>query len=802
MDERVSEDTVTIEVNGKPLQGRKGQMLIEVTDHAGVFVPRFCYHEKLSVAANCRMCLVEVEKAPKPLPACATPVADGMKVHTRSAYALRAQKAVMEFLLINHPLDCPICDQGGECELQDLAMGYGRDVSRFQERKRVVKDKNIGPLIATDMTRCIHCTRCVRFGIEVAGVQELGATGRSEHMEIGTFVERSVDSELSGNVSDLCPVGALTNKPFRFRARPWEMQQGASVAPHDCVGSNMDLHVLRGRVMRAVPRDNEAINETWIADRDRWGIEGLYAEDRLHQPLIKRDGEWDTVDWEDALAFAAEGLRRVVDEHGAERLGALASPSATAEELYLFQKLVRGLGSPNIDHRLRQNDFSDQDRMPLFPGLGQPIAALEQVDAALVVGGWTRKDQPVVNHRLRKAALGGAPVMVVNAVDHDWNFPLAERLIASPPEMAHALAGIAAALDAQLGAGTDAEMGRLIARVKPQASHRAVAERLAGATHPVILLGTLAAHHPDAAALRALADYIAERCGGTFGHLTDGANGAGAWLAGVVPHRGPGGGSVASPGFDARSMLEEGLRGYLLLGVEPELDSADSARALRALSGADFVVGLTAYRTPAMEEYADVLLPVAPFAETPGTYINAEGTWQSFEAVTSSPGDARPAWRVLRVLGNALDIDGFEYMEAGEILAELRERLGDVAAEDAGGRRVPRALPKRAGKGLYRIGYVPLYAVDPLVRRARPLQETADARASRAAVRINQREARRQGLEAGQRVDVVQSSARATLEVIIEPSVPDGCVLLHAGVPGSVGLGPAFGPIEIEKKGA
>jgi NADH-quinone oxidoreductase subunit G len=455
----MSEERVHIEIDGRPLQARRGAMIIEVADEAGIHIPRFCYHKKLSVAANCRMCLVEVERTPKPLPACATPVAEGMKIKTRSPLARDAQKSTMEFLLINHPLDCPICDQGGECELQDVAMGFGGDVSRFQERKRVVRDKDIGPLIATDMTRCIHCTRCVRFGAEVAGIRELGATGRGEHMEIGTYIEHSVDSELSGNVIDLCPVGALTSKPFRFSARAWEMLQRDTIAAHDCIGSNLHVHVRRNRIMRVVPRENEAVNETWISDRDRFSYQGLYGDDRLAAPLIKGSGGWQQTDWPTALSAAAAGLRRVLAERGAQQLGALASPSATLEELYLLQRLVRGLGSHNIDHRLRQGDFRDQDVAPLFPWLGQSIAALETLDAALVVGSHTRKEQPLANHRLRKAALRGSALMFVNPVAFEFNYPVAEAVVATPAGMLQALAAIAKAL----GGKTKGSLAKLLA---------------------------------------------------------------------------------------------------------------------------------------------------------------------------------------------------------------------------------------------------------------------------------------------------------------------------------------------------
>ncbi|MDZ7737198.1 MAG: NADH-quinone oxidoreductase subunit NuoG [Gammaproteobacteria bacterium] len=442
----MSEDTVTIEVNGRSLPARKGQMVIEVTDANDIYIPRFCYHKKLSVAANCRMCLVEVEKAPKPLPACATPVSDGMKVFTRSKLAIDAQKGVMEFLLINHPLDCPICDQGGECELQDLAMGYGRDVSRYNEGKRVVKDKDIGPLVQTEMTRCIHCTRCVRFGDEIAGLRELGATGRSEHMEIGTYVEKTMVSELSGNVIDLCPVGALTDKPFRYSARAWEMVQRPSIAPHDSVGSNLHFHVKGQIVKRTVPAENECINEVWLADRDRYSCEGLHSPERLQAPMIKQNGEWHEVDWEIALEQVRDRLQTVIDRGGAGTVAGLAAPWSTLEELYLFQKLLRGIGIPHIDHRLRQHDFRDDDAVPVYPGLGQSIADLQEIDTALLIGAWPRKEQPLINHRLRKAALKGARVMAVNSVDFDQNFDFAATCIVAPSQMVNTLAGIAAVL--------------------------------------------------------------------------------------------------------------------------------------------------------------------------------------------------------------------------------------------------------------------------------------------------------------------------------------------------------------------
>ena len=793
----MSDDTVTIEIDGRPCEARKGAMVIEVADAAGVAIPRFCYHKKLSVAANCRMCLVEVERAPKPLPACATPVMDGMKVFTTSNTAREAQRSVMEFLLINHPLDCPICDQGGECELQDLAMGYGRGISRFTERKRVVPDKNLGPLIATDMTRCIHCTRCVRFGAEVAGLTELGATGRGEDMRIGTFIERNVDSELSGNVIDVCPVGALTSKPFRFRARAWEMVQREGVAAHDAVGSNIYVHVRRGRLLRVVPRENEAVNEVWLSDRDRFSYEGLYAEDRLLRPRVRgEDGAWHEVDWEIALDAAAREIRAVLGAEGPAGIGALASPVATTEEHYLLQALVRGLGGANLDHRLRQLDFSDQDEAPAWPWLGMDLAELERVDAALLVGSNVRKEQPLAGLRLRKAALAGASVFAVNPIDHAFSFDLAGRIVVAPDRIAGELAGIARAAESG-GAGASGVPDA------PTAARRAVAEGLAGAERAVVLLGSGAGAHPRAAELRSLARAIARRTGARLGYLSDGPNGAGAALAGTLPHRGPGGAPAASPGLDAAAMLDAKLPAYLLLGTEPELDCANSEAALAALGAARSVVALTGYVTPAMEAYASVLLPIGLFTETPGTFHNAEGRRQRYEAATNPPGEARPAWRILRVLANRLGVDGFDYERVEDVQTEADARMGAIAPPDNLAGREPDADVDEAGEGvgsdaapIWRVGEVPLYAVDPLVRRAGALQRTADAPPP--VVRVNPALARSLGLVAGAMATVRQNGSERTLEVAEDTAVADGCVLLHAGVAHSVGLGPAWGPVSVE----
>ena len=790
----MSDDTLSIEIDGRAYPARKGQMLIEVTDANGIPIPRFCYHEKLSVAANCRMCLVEVERAPKPLPACATPVMDGMKVFTRSKTARNAQKSVMEFLLINHPLDCPICDQGGECELQDVAMGYGRDVSRFNERKRAVEDKDLGPLIATDMTRCIHCTRCVRFGEEIGGMPELGATGRSEDMEIGTFITRSVDSELSGNVIDLCPVGALTSKPFRFRARAWEMAQRDGIAPHDPVGSNIHLHVYRGQVLRVVPRANESINEVWISDRDRFGYEGLYSDDRVLSPMVKRDGAWSEVSWEEALEAAVEGLRQVVAEKGGESVGALASASCTVEELYLFQKLVRGIGSANVDHRVRQRDFSDQDAAPGYPSLGMGVDELERLDAALLVGSCTRKEHPIVNHRLRKASLAGTSVMYLDVMAHDLNIAPVARIVISPSKLAGRLAAVAMAA-ARLQDREPEGLAALAAGVEVDADVERIARVLVDAGRGAILLGPQAVNHRDAAALRGLAACLADLTGVTLGTLDEGANPAGAWIAGVLPHREANGAQTKRAGLDARAMIEAGLDAWLLMGLEPELDCTDGARAREVLNAARFVVSLSAFRSEAMAEYADVILPIAAFAETEGTFVNLSGTWQSFEAAAPPYADSRPAWRVLRVLGNLFELTGFEQ----ESIEDVRAEVGEPGSAGPPGWALPRSLPEPVDDGIERIVSVPIYAADALLRRARPLQATKDAEF--AGVSLSPSTIERLGLNDGESVVVRQGVGSVDLEVAADPRVPADCAFLPAGVPATVALGAGDATVVLERLG-
>ena len=720
----MSDDAINIVVDGVPVVARKGQMIMQATDPQGIYIPRFCYHEKLSVAANCRMCLVEVEKAPKPMPACATPVTEGMKVFTKSPRAISAQKATMEFLLINHPLDCPICDQGGECELQDLAVGFGRDIARYAERKRVVKDKNLGPLVSTDMTRCIHCTRCVRFGQEIQGFPQLGTTGRGEHMEITTYVEQSVDHELSANIVDLCPVGALNNKPFRFRGRSWEMTQHALVSPHDAVGSNLYAHALRSKLMRIVPRQNDAINETWIADRDRFGFEGIYSDDRAQQPLLRVDGELRAVDWETALAAAADGLSRARDLQGPKSLGFLASPSSTVEEFFLAAQIARALGTDNIDHRLRQTDFSAQDGEAVFPSIGLALADIDRLQGILIIGSHLRDEVPLLAHRIRKAAIkGGARVAFLNPQPFDYLFPAVQ----------HALGGkdLVGELSAVVGACADIA-GQSLPAVAAGAAindnHRALAKALLNGERRAVFLGHLAQRHPAYAQIQSLAQTLAKLTGATFGVITEGANAAGAYLTGAVPHRRIGAEPITQAGLNAKAMLDAGLQAYVLLG---DLDVPDDfAHGSTALQKSAFIVALTPHLSAGLRELAHVVLPIGTFAETAGTFVNCEGRWQSWAGAVKPVGESRPGWKVLRVMGNLLGLPGFEYASAEEV-RDAAKALTEVEAKILAGATAVEAHSDArravvAGSWIH----VPIYRSDALVRRSASLAKTSGGQAA------------------------------------------------------------------------
>ena len=766
----MSEQMVTIEIDGRELQAEAGAMLIDVADAAGIHIPRFCYHKKLSTSANCRMCLIEIEKVPRPLPACATPVTAGMKVKSRSALASTAQQGTMEFLLINHPLDCPICDQGGECELQDVAVGYGSDICRYSEGKRVVADKDIGPLVATELTRCIQCTRCVRFGAEIAGIREMGATGRGEHMQIGTYIERSVDSELSGNIIDLCPVGSLTSKPFRFRARAWELVERDAISPHDAVGSNLHLHLRNGEILRVVPKERESINECWLSDRDRFSYQGLYSGERLTRPLIKRNGEWIECAWPEALEAAAQGLKQAAAANGA---AALLSPNSTQEEVWLAKRLLAGLGSDQLDFRLRRQDF--RPGQPSAPWLGMTLEELEQLDAVLIIGGNPRHDQPLLGHRLRKAAMRGAKITYINPLRFDLNYR-AEQWLTTPHGMLDELAAVGKA------AGWS-EQG--IANTPVNELHQAVAEQLKGAQRAAILLGPLALAHPDAALLWGLAAGLASGVEATLGALPEGANGVGAGL-------------LCNPPANGDGPLDTQHSGYLLFNLEPGYDLANPALASQALQQADCVVAINGFRSSALDQLATVQLPLALLGETSGSYVNITGEWQSFSGATAPQGEARPGWKILRVIANLLDLKGFSYESSEAVLQEIRQVIGQREPEN----RVTvdlYHLEERSGDDdrLWRIGDVPIYASDPLVRHASALQQTVLRR--EAAIRLNPQQAAQLGLQEGEQATLIQGDAKATLPVVIDPRVANGCVQVQSALRGTEGLAAAFGKAIVER---
>lgn len=784
----MSEDFVSFEVNGQTLQARPGSMLIAATDAAGITVPRFCYHKKLSVAANCRMCLVEVERAPKPLPACATPIVAGMKVWTHSAKARAAQQDVMEFLLINHPLDCPICDQGGECELQDLSLGFGNSSSDYVEIKRVVRDKDLGPLIETAMTRCIHCTRCVRFGEEIAGMRELGATGRSQYTEIGTYVAKTVSSELSGNVIDVCPVGALTAKPSRYTARPWEMRAYDSIAPHDCVGSNLHVHTARGKVVRVVPRENEAINECWISDRDRFSYEGLKSQERLLKPQIKRDGHWKEVSWQEALDNVSGILRKQLSFN----VAALAGPSSSAEEFFLFQKLMRGLNITNIDHRLRQVDFSDQAVAPIAPSLGMSLVELEQQQAIFLIGAYPRHDQPLLNHRIRKASLAGAKILALNPRQFAFNYDLVQ-IVATPLAMVDELAVLVKASLEAADLAIPQVVAELLANVQVTETARAQLEQLK-AERALILLGQIAIQHPAFSSLRTLASLLAQATGAKLGYLPE-ANSMAAHLAGVLPHRRIAGGSVTNEGLTVSGALtDKNISTLVLMNAELD-DFASPQQALKAFRAAKHVIVLAPFADTLAREYATILLPTSTFVETAGSFINAEGVWQSFQGVVTPPGEARPLWKVLRVLGNALNLPDFDYLETNEILAELKLNLQAVKLSTLGTLPTRLSLPKPVAHTMQRIGEVAMYRTDALVRRAKALQ----AMAGSPVVRMHPRDMDHLGISAKDLVRLGQGDSYVQLPAEMDEAIPVGCVGVQSGTEAARALGAAFGSIMVDK---
>ncbi|QNK00871.1 NADH-quinone oxidoreductase subunit NuoG [Dyella telluris] len=762
-------DLINIEVDGKPTQIRKGAMIIEAADAIGINIPRFCYHRKLPIAANCRMCLVEVEMGgkpmPKPQPACATPVAEGMKVKTRTDVALKYQKDVMEFLLINHPLDCPICDQGGECELQDVALGYGRSVSRYTERKRTIADENLGPLVATEMTRCIQCTRCVRFTSEIAGTYELGGMSRGDNLQIGTYIGKTIETELSGNIIDVCPVGALTNKPFQFQARAWELVAKPSVAYHDALGSNLWLHTRRGEVLRTVPRDNESINECWLSDRDRYSHQGLYAADRVSAPQVKRNGQWISTTWEDALGAAAEALKTVPGSD----LGVLVHPATTSEEGDVLVRLARGLGSAHVDHRVRQLDFADNAIAKPF---GKPVAELDKLKAALLVGSDLRHELPLVNHRIHQAVKKGAKVYAVNPASFDFNYKLAGEAIVAPQALVDALLALAKAA-VEAGAAAPAALADAInGAASDQGDKDAIAQLKSGSA--VVILGEAAVTHPQASWLRAVAQFIAQATGAGYNELPVGANAVGLGRVGVLPGNG---------GLDAQAMLAQPRKAYVLYGVEPQ-DVADGAAFLKALKGAQKVVAFSAYASDALREAADVILPIGLLPEIDGTLVNVDGLSQSVAAGAKAPGEARPGWKVLRALGGVLNMAGFEFDDLAGLREGISERAHTARAELAS---------RPATGGVSRLATWPIYRTDAVLRRATALSKHPLNRAP--AVRVNADEAKRLGLGEGDAVRV----ADAVLPLVIDVTVPDGAAWIEAAHDDTVTLPPYGAALTLSK---
>ncbi|MDR0528201.1 MAG: NADH-quinone oxidoreductase subunit NuoG [Zoogloeaceae bacterium] len=787
-----------IEIDGRKTSVREGSTVMDAAQQMNVYIPHFCYHKKLSVAANCRMCLVEVEKAPKPIPACATPVTNGMRVFTHSPLALAAQKSVLEFLLINHPLDCPVCDQGGECLLQDIAVGYGEDSGRCREKKREVAPKEAGALISMrEMSRCIHCSRCVRFGQEIAGVMELGMTGRGRHAEITTFLGQSVDSELSGNMIDLCPVGALTSKPFRYTARCWELARRQTISPHDSAGANLVAQVKDGKVLRMLPRENEAVNECWITDKDRFSYPALSSPERLARPMLKQGGVWREALWSEALDYVAHGLKSITAEAGGDAAAALAAPHSTTEELFLLKKIFSRLGSRNVDCRLRQQDFSLDGQRAGASWLGMTLSELRHVDSALIAGSFLRKDHPLMAQRLRHAVQKhGAQISVLSVAADDLRIPLFARETVAPSRLVFALAAVLKAVLEEKAIAPQDQEG--LAAVTVSGAARKMAESLLKGENAVILLGQAAEQSADFGVMHRLSARLAEASGARLGFLGAAANSVGAELLGF-------GGEANT---DSRQMLVTPRRAYVLFGVEPELDAYDPRLALRALRSANMVALFTSFRHEAAMEYADALLPLAPFTETSGTLINAEGRIQRFSGVAPPLGDARPGWKILSALGSLLGFADCNFEDSAAVwrAAGIVSR-GDApefaAGLDNGLRAAPVVLRKRASeeRGLERVADVPIYFTDPIARRSAPLRQTADA--APPAARMAGATLARLGLQAEDAVRVRQGdgelAGEANLRAVLDARVPEGCVLISAGHAASASLGGMFDPVFVER---
>ncbi len=784
-------DNITVTIDGQEIETQAGRLLIDVADENDIVIPRFCYHKRLSVAASCRMCLVEVERSPKPMPACATQCMDGMVVKTRSSSALAAQKSTMEFLLINHPLDCPICDQGGECELQDVAMGFGEGVSRYSEQKRVVMDKNIGPLIAADFTRCIHCTRCVRFGDEVAGMPELGAIGRGENMQIGTYIEKAIVSELSGNVIDVCPVGALTAKPSRYTARPWELTRHAAVSAHDCVGSNTYVHTRSNEVIRVVPRENNSINESWISDRDRFSYTAIKSEQRILQPMLRENGELKTVDWETALNAAAE----LFDGAGSD-IATLISPQATLEEHFLAQKLTRSRGSNNIDHRLTQVDFSAQDKAPVMPWLGRSLESLEALDGALIVAGNLRYEQPMLSHRLRKAVLNNnAAISSIGHVGGQYNFALQNELLGSATQLVADLAAVAVALADRATEALPGRLARVLAGCEPSAGHRAIARSLAEGTNTMVIVGIQALSNPHLSLLQEICEAISVASSATLGYVSPSANSAGACLAGATPHRTAAGAALDNSGENAADILSNQHNLLLSFGVNPSLDS----NSLTSLSdNNENVIAINCFDNDFVQQQADLVLPLASVLETSGSFVNVEGLWQSFNGCVRTRGESRQGWKILCALGQVLMPGEFEYTDSVAVKDELKALCSDVALSNlCGVESAADSLPE-SENSIQKIGMTPIYAGDDMVRQSTALQATPLMN-SQCAVIVNHQQAEDSKLLACEQVQVKQGKGTAVLPLKIDDGIPAGCVYVPGGINAVKDLTDAYGNVSLER---
>ncbi len=732
---------IEFEIDGKKVIAEDGVSIIEAADAAGAYIPRFCYHKKLSIAANCRMCLVEVEKSRKPLPACATPITQDMKVLTKSKLATDAQRDVMEFLLINHPLDCPICDQGGECELQDLSMGFGRSKSPYDQAKRAVCSKDIGPLIETEMTRCIQCTRCVRFGEEVAGLRELGVVNRGEKEEITTYVKHFLKSEVSGNIIDICPVGALTNKPARYEVRGWEIKESESIAPHDCVGTNVYLHTRDGNVFRSVPRENENINEVWMSDRDRFSVEGLYHKDRVKKPLMKKNDKWVEVEWKYALDAIAHLTSHIKENFSADKIAGIAGYNCTTEEYYLFQKLIRNLGSDNIDYRIRQCDFSDY----FSPQLNIQIADIEKLDALLLVGSNIRYDQPMISTRIFKAYQEGLSVMAVNAVDYHFVYDLAEKII--DRDIVLKLSEIVKALG-----------GLKEESIAVSKSAKKIAEKLLDSKNSAIFLGLFASRHPDAALIRNLCKQIEKLSGATLGILSEGANSLGATIANCIPKNNIN---------NTKTLLTTNpAEAYFLLNCEPEVDSLYPAESLENLSKAKLVVCFNSFASEKMREYADFILPITPYSETAGTFVNVTGDWQSFEPAVVPFADSKPAWKVLRALAEFMKLPNFNF----KLIDAVRDEIKNNTKKSENNNLAIKIL-KSEKTDILAVFNWHSYRDNNLVRRTTALQELVSEKSRCVTMNSN----------TANQLNIKENDVYLNFKVKIDARVSDGLVILPAG---------------------